>query len=462
VSFTNANGGSGGYKYSFDFDNNGTFEITDSANASATVPASYLADGPGSRVVHGRIRDSAGAFTDYTTTITINNVSPSVTLASQFTGTAGAANSFSANVTDPSTADTAAGFTYSWNFGDNSTSTQASPSHTYAAAGTYNVTLKVTDKDGGQTTKTSQAVVSSSGGVTSPNNINIPPLPAPTGTVINVATETALRDAVNNLQSNQTIMIAAGTCTLTDTLYLPQGISNVSIRGATGTAADVVIQGAGMSGAILFGFWVGNVQGVTFGDMTIRNCTDHGIILNAGVQSPLFHDLHIVDMGEQFIKSNPDGNGGGVNNGVVEYCSLEYSTTAPGTYTNGVDVHTGANWIIRNNLFRNFRAPSGLAGPAILMWNGSRDTITENNIFINNQRDIAYGLDANHSTTIRAASSATTSSCTAPAWAATCLSVSSIHPTPRSTTTLSSSTAITPTPSNTVSSIRPASRSRTT
>ncbi|MFT4220201.1 MAG: PKD domain-containing protein [Microbacterium sp.] len=37
---------------------------------------------------------------------------------------------------------------YLWDFGDGETSTQANPSHTYAAAGTYSITLTVTDNDG--------------------------------------------------------------------------------------------------------------------------------------------------------------------------------------------------------------------------------------------------------------------------------------------------------------------------
>src|SRR5262249_56719099 len=40
-------------------------------------------------------------------------------------------------------------FTYLWNFGAGSTSTSRTPSHAYGAAGTYNVALTVTDKDGG-------------------------------------------------------------------------------------------------------------------------------------------------------------------------------------------------------------------------------------------------------------------------------------------------------------------------
>src|SRR4029453_17573699 len=75
--------------------------------------------------------------------------------------------------------------------------------------------------------------------------------------------------------------------------------------------------------------------------------------------------------GQQHIKASPDGAGGGVDNGIVEYSVIEFDTTSRDDYTNGVDVHTGDNWIVRHNLFRNIRAPQGqLAGPAILMWNG--------------------------------------------------------------------------------------------
>lgn len=81
-----------------------------------------------------------------------------------------------------------------------------------------------------------------------------------------------------------------------------------------------------------------------------------------------------------------------MNGGVVEYSIMEYSTVAPDTYTNGVDVHTGNGWIIRHNLLRNIVAPGGLAGPAVLMWNHSTGTVTEGNVFINCARAISYGL----------------------------------------------------------------------
>jgi hypothetical protein len=123
-------------------------------------------------------------------------------------------------------------------------------------------------------------------------------------------------------------------------------------------------------GGVPFGIWVGgDVRGVTIADLTIRDLYYHPIILNAGVHTPLIHNVRLVNAGQQFVKANPSSAGAGIDNGIVEYSTIEYDTTSRDDYTNGVDVHTGANWIVRHNLFRNIRAPQGLlAGPAVLMW----------------------------------------------------------------------------------------------
>jgi len=44
--------------------------------------------------------------------------------------------------------------TWSWDFGDGTTSTEQSPTHTYTQVGTYNVTLTITDAKGGTSTRT--------------------------------------------------------------------------------------------------------------------------------------------------------------------------------------------------------------------------------------------------------------------------------------------------------------------
>ncbi len=223
-----------------------------------------------------------------------------------------------------------------------------------------------------------------------------PPLPDLGSVTVSVATEPALQAAVRALTSNTTIIIQPGTYRLTGTLYVRGNLSNVSIRGATGNRDDVVLAGAGMatSTAAPFAVWTGGgVDGVTIADLTIRDIFEHAIILNPGTRRPHIYNVRLLDVGAQFIKGNPDAAGRGVDNGILEYSLIEYTTTSKSYYTNGIDIHAGWNWIIRRNLFRNITAPPGeLAGPAVLMWNRAGNTITDGNLFIDCARAISYGL----------------------------------------------------------------------
>ena len=235
---------------------------------------------------------------------------------------------------------------------------------------------------------------------------NPEPLPAIPAGAVQVSNVSELVSAVANLQSNQTISIQPGTYNLSDALYVPQGISNWAIRGATGDRDDVVIQGNGMNGSVSFGFWISTSPNGTLADLTIQNIREHGVIANPGAHDMLYHNLRMVDVGDQFIKSNPNGYGNGNDNGTVAYSVFEYTTDEQGAgstanYTNGVDVHGGDGWTIHHNLFRNIlhQPGGGLAGPAILMWNGSNNTVVDGNTFINVARGIAMGLYDNPSGT---------------------------------------------------------------
>lgn len=66
--------------------------------------------------------------------------------------------------TDQSTDSDGSIATRSWNFGDGATSSATNPSHTYAAGGSYTVSLVVTDNDGAQDTASHLVTVSGGGG----------------------------------------------------------------------------------------------------------------------------------------------------------------------------------------------------------------------------------------------------------------------------------------------------------
>jgi len=89
-----------GFRYSYDFNNDGTYEIVNSLSSSATVPASYL--GSGTVTVAGRIMDKDGGFTVYTTDITVTPVAPTFSVSSLTTNASGVDVVFSTPL-DPAT-----------------------------------------------------------------------------------------------------------------------------------------------------------------------------------------------------------------------------------------------------------------------------------------------------------------------------------------------------------------------
>jgi len=217
---------------------------------------------------------------------------------------------------------------------------------------------------------------------------------------VNVATTGELQTAVANLTSGQTIVVADGTYDLTQTLVLRGGLTGVTIRGASGDRDRVIIRGRGMSnpsyGNVPHVFLIQDVDDVLLADMTLRDAYFHNIQIQGenGAHGIRMYRLRLIDAGEQQVKGSSGGPPGPyADDGEVACSIIEYSDRARSDYTNGVDVLAGAGWVIRDNLFRNIRAPVGqLAGPAVLMWRNCLDTIVERNTFVECDRGVALGL----------------------------------------------------------------------
>ena len=127
---------------------------------------------------------STSLSSTYKVTVTCNAASgaiPATTLSSITVTQAAAASGgtpaanftfttsgLTANFLDASTDSGGSIGSWSWNFGDTTSSTAQSPSHTYAAAGTYSVTLTVTDSVSGQQSTTAPQSVTVSAGAACP------------------------------------------------------------------------------------------------------------------------------------------------------------------------------------------------------------------------------------------------------------------------------------------------------
>ena len=254
-----------------------------------------------------------------------------------------------------------------------------------------------------------------------------PPPPAPpysfppTLNQVRVTNAADLSAAVRALVSDTTIVLAAGTYNIDQPLLVGANglVSNIVIRGETGHRDDVVLLGQGMdSDQSPVAFMFRSAANVLIADLTIGEVSQHALEINGATGSTAIHvyDCRFFNTGEQFIKGNADITNvdQGPDDGIVEYSVFEYlprrvvvgGTTLDNVYgpisgyTNGIDIHDGKRWIIRHNLFKNIRSlpgspqSGGNSVPAVLAWDGSEDTLVEQNTFINCERAVALGLSA--------------------------------------------------------------------
>jgi hypothetical protein len=141
----------GPLSYAWDLDGDGTFETS---GETATFLATDR-DGPAFFTITARVTDEGGLEATSDATVEIRNVAPTAAFAAappKLIVGGSVVLSFS-NESDPSTADVAAGFTYSYDCNGDGTfegsGSSASFTCAYAGAGTFAAQGRIEDKDGG-------------------------------------------------------------------------------------------------------------------------------------------------------------------------------------------------------------------------------------------------------------------------------------------------------------------------
>ncbi len=300
-------GGTGGTPTAnFSFVTNGlTATFTDSSTDSGGTIGSHswtFGDGATSTATNPSHTYAAAGTYSVTETVsdsvsgTTNAKTQSVTVASAG-GTPSANFSFVTNglvatFTDSSTDSGGTIGSHSWTFGDGGTSTATSPSHTYAAAGTYSVTETVTDSvNGSSNAKTASVTVSSGGGGGGnvlQNGVAVTGLSAATGgqltyTMVVPAGATGLSFAISGGTGDADLYVKFGSAPTLSSYdcrpYITGNNETCNISNVQAGTYYVMLNGyAAFSGVSLVGSYTAGGGGGGGGG----GCTPSGTVLCSG------------------------------------------------------------------------------------------------------------------------------------------------------------------------------------
>jgi VCBS repeat-containing protein len=157
-------------RFDYDFNNDGVYDLINSSNSTAVVPASYLANGTGTVTVGVRVRDEDGGSSTTSTTIQVNNVAPTVSAVADSTAMIGVPFSQTINFSDPGSEP--AGFSYTIDIlngatvvetitGSTSSINRSIPfSKTFDTAGTFTINVTVNDGEANSAVESFDVVVS--------------------------------------------------------------------------------------------------------------------------------------------------------------------------------------------------------------------------------------------------------------------------------------------------------------
>ncbi len=225
-------------------------------------------------------------------------------------------------------------------------------------------------------------------------------------TTVNVSTLAELQNAItaaNSAGGNRIIALADGTYTTNNTLYV--NAPNVTLTSQSGNRDKVVIQGDAMSANAVLKILVrAGASGFQVSNLTLQRSGSHllQVVGEQNADNAVVHNVVFRDAYEQMLKVSIDPSNYSItgDNGLVEDSLFEYPAgIGPQYYIGGIDAHGAKNWIVRRNTFRSIVSPSQtVAEFAIHFWNQSGNPLVEQNVIVDCDRAIGFGLDGRGNT----------------------------------------------------------------
>lgn len=205
-------------------------------------------------------------------------------------------------------------------------------------------------------------------------------------------------DIANKRGGRTAIFLEDGLYTLTSTLRV--SADDILFLSRSKNPYNVIVKREGF-------FSAGRVQnlfevrasGFVLDGITLADAPNHLIQIAAenNASNPVIRNCILQDSYEQLVKVSYDQESRPENisyNGVVEHCIFQYTAgLAPNYYTGGIDALGAKNWRVENNIFKDIASPSRhIAQHAVHFWVNASNNIVQNNIFIDNDRAIGFGM----------------------------------------------------------------------
>ena len=203
-----------------------------------------------------------------------------------------------------------------------------------------------------------------------------------------------------NEQGYTAVILEQGLYEINNTIYITA--DHVMVKSATGNPYDVVLKGTGMAkGGRVKGIFRVNKNYFTLDGVTLTDVPNHLVQVAGEINAsyPHFRNVIFQDSYEQMLKvsynyKTEESQNNRSFGGVVEGCIFQYTKgIGPNYYIGGVDALGAVNWTIKNSIFRDIASPKGrIAQHAVHLWDNAENNSVINNIFVDNDRAIGFGM----------------------------------------------------------------------